>query len=181
MIINHTVEGSAPTPGSPEFEAFMGRWMAFNQMLIDNGHWISGASLAPSNTATTVRKANGESTIMDGPFAETKEQLGGYYVVEAANLDAVIEIANLMPIDTGSVEIRPVAFRPEPHSGPPACRGTPPPLSGRRPGTTDPESCRFWPPGSVIWTWRTMPWPTPSWTRRGPGPNGGFPTTRGDG
>ena len=68
MIINHTVENESPEPGSPGFEAFMGRWMAFNQMLIENGHWVSGANLAPSETATTVKKGDGGSTITDGPF-----------------------------------------------------------------------------------------------------------------
>lgn len=113
MIINNSTETDSPAPGSPEFDAFMGRWMSYNQMLIENGHWVSGASLAPSNTATTVGKVDGQATIIDGPFAETKEQIGGYYLIEATDLEKAIELATAMPIDTGSVEVRPVAFRPD--------------------------------------------------------------------
>lgn len=116
MIINHTEEHDGPAPGTPEFEQFMGRWMAFNQMLIDNGHWIAGANLAPSDTATTIRKASGKSTILDGPYAESKEQIGGYYVIEAADLDEALRLARAMPLDDGAMEIRPVAFRPNPLS-----------------------------------------------------------------
>ncbi|MEE9417065.1 MAG: YciI family protein [Acidimicrobiales bacterium] len=113
MIINNSAETDTPAPGSPEFEALMGRWMAYNKMLIENGHWVSGASLAPSNTATTVLKVEGRATVLDGPFAETKEQIGGYYLIEAADLDKAIELATAMPIDTCSMEVRPVAFRPD--------------------------------------------------------------------
>jgi len=113
MIINHSDEADGPSPESADFQAHMGRWMAFNQMLIDNGHWVSGASLAGSAAATTVRKQGGQATIVDGPFIETKEQIGGYYLVEAADLDEAIRLASDMPIDTGAVEIRPIAFRPD--------------------------------------------------------------------
>lgn len=115
MMMLHSEEGGpAPEPGSPGFEEFMGRWMGFNQMLIDGGHWIGGASLAPSDTATTIIKAGGErSGTTDGPFAETKEQIGGYYVFSADNLDQALDIAAQVPIDDGYVEVRPIAFRPD--------------------------------------------------------------------
>ncbi len=101
-------------PGTPEFGEFMGRWMAYNQMLIDGGHWVSGASLAPADTATTVTKAGGSrSATTDGPFAETKEQLGGYYLITADDLDQALELAAAVPIDDGHIEVRPVAFRPD--------------------------------------------------------------------
>lgn len=113
MLVNHSEETAPLEPGSPEFQAQMGRWMEYNQILIDGGHWIDGASLAPSTTATTVEKAGGAPTIVDGPFAETKEQLGGFYLIEAADLDEALRLAGLMPLDDGSIEVRPVAFRPE--------------------------------------------------------------------
>lgn len=115
MITNYVdYSGDGPAPGSPEFEEMMGAWMAYNQKLIDGGHWVDGASLAPSDTATTIVLTDGVKTgTTDGPFAETKEQLGGYYLIEAKDLDEAIELAAAMPLGTGSLEIRPVAFRPD--------------------------------------------------------------------
>jgi hypothetical protein len=116
MILLHSDESAfdAPVPGTPEFEQFMGTWMAYNQKLIDGGHWISGASLAPTVTATTVRKTfSGKPTTSDGPFAETKEQLGGYYLISAKDLDEALALAAEIPIPVGSMEVRPVAFRPD--------------------------------------------------------------------
>jgi len=115
MLNSEEVEGEGFEPGTPEFAEMMGAWMAYNQMLIDGGHFIDGASLAPSATATQLKKSPGAtSSITDGPFSEAKEQLGGYYLVEAENLDKAIELAEQVPIDAGTFEIRPVAFRPDP-------------------------------------------------------------------
>lgn len=114
MILNHTVEtDDGPAPGTPEFGAMMERWMSYNQMLIDGGHWVSGASLTPTAAATTVRKSGGKATVVDGPHAATKEQIGGYYLIEAKDLDEALELAAKMPTDDGSLEVRPVAFRPD--------------------------------------------------------------------
>ena len=113
MITLHSPEGLAPTPDSPDFGAFMGEWMAYNQKLIDGGHWISAANLQPSLTATTIRRSPGGSdAITDGPFAETKEQFGGYYLISAANLDEALVLAAAIPLPVGSIEVRPVAYRP---------------------------------------------------------------------
>lgn len=115
MILLYSDETQVPdfAPGSPEFEAMMGEWMSFNQSLIDAGQFIEGSALAPTEAATVVTKSFGGSTaVTDGPYAETKEQLGGFYLVEASDLDAAIEIANRVPIPAGSFEIRPVGFRP---------------------------------------------------------------------
>ena len=69
----------------------------------------AGAALMPSNTATTVRVRNGKTLTMDGPFSETKEQLGGYYLLNCNDLDEAIEIAAKIPgARHGSIEIRPV-------------------------------------------------------------------------
>lgn len=115
MILLNSEESDAPgfAPGTPEFEAMMAEWMAFNAELIEAGQFITGASLAPSMTATTLHKSPDGSSTTDGPYAETKEQLGGFYLVEAADLDEAIAIAERVPIPAGTFEIRPVAFRPE--------------------------------------------------------------------
>jgi len=106
-------EGEMPGPGSPEFEAMMGEWMAYNQTLIDGGHYIGGASLAPSVAATTVARAGDEFSLSDGPFIESKEALGGYYIISAADLDEAIALAKQVPITHGHFEVRPIAFRPD--------------------------------------------------------------------
>ena len=113
LIINHTVEVEGPAPGTPEFGAMMGQWVAYNQMLIDNGHWIDGGSLTPTAAATSVAKSGNDVQVTDGPFAETKEQIAGYYVIKAADLDQAIELAQAMPADDVVFEIRPIAYRPD--------------------------------------------------------------------
>lgn len=114
MITLHSEEVEMPGPGEPGFEEMMGDWMAYNQRLIDGGHYIGGASLAPSVAATVLTKAgDGSTTVTDGPFAETKEQLGGFYIIEAEDLDQALELAKDVPIPVGSFEIRPIAFRPD--------------------------------------------------------------------
>ena len=115
MILIHSDESvEMPSPGTPEFDAMMGEWAAYNQRLIDGGHWVSGASLQPTSTATLVRTQPGSAPVVsDGPFAESKEQLGGYYLVSAADLDQAIELAAAIPIPAATLEVRPVAFRPD--------------------------------------------------------------------
>lgn len=81
----------------------------FARQLHANGRYLSAAPLHPTSTATSVRVRDGKQVITDGPFAETREQLGGYFLVEAANLDEAIEIAAQIPAGRwGTVEIRPV-------------------------------------------------------------------------
>lgn len=115
MILIYSDESfEMPAPDTAEFGEYMGEWMALNQKLIDGGHWVSGASLQPTATATTVIKSPGAApSIADGPFAETKEQLGGYYVISAEDLDEAIAIAKQIPTPVGSIEVRPIAFRPD--------------------------------------------------------------------
>lgn len=100
-------------PGTPGFEEYMSDWMAYNQKLIDGGHWIGGGRLQPTATATTIKRDGGTETIVDGPFAETKEALGGYYIVTAADLDEALALAGAMPISDGVIEVRPISFRPD--------------------------------------------------------------------
>ena len=83
-------------------------YMAFTKDIVDRGIMKSGEALQPTATATTVRVRDGETLSTDGPFAETKEQLGGFYVVEAKDLDEAIEIATRIPdVRGGSIEVRP--------------------------------------------------------------------------
>ena len=82
---------------------------AFTQSIIQSGHFKAGDGLQPSTTATTVRVREGKVLTTDGPFAETREQLGGYYLVEAKDLDAALGIAARIPgAKSGSIEVRPV-------------------------------------------------------------------------
>ena len=84
-------------------------YMAFTQGIMKSGHHRAGDALQQISTATTVRVRNGKTVTTDGPFAETREQLGGYYLVEAKDLDEAISIAARIPSARyGSVEVRPI-------------------------------------------------------------------------
>lgn len=77
--------------------------------LTEAGHYIAGEALQPIATATTVRVREGETLLTDGPFAETKEQLAGFYLLEARNLDEALQLASrIPPARLGSIEVRPV-------------------------------------------------------------------------
>ena len=92
-----------------EQDAFMGEYFAFTDGIKSSGQYVAGEALHPVHTATTVRIRNGRLSTTDGPFAETKEQLGGYYLIEARDLNEAIQVAGKIPsARTGSVEIRPV-------------------------------------------------------------------------
>ena len=82
---------------------------AFTQSIIQSGHFKAGDGLQPTSTATTVRVREGKVLTTDGPFAETREQLAGYYLVDAKDLDTAIGIAARIPnAKNGSIEVRPV-------------------------------------------------------------------------
>jgi len=90
-----------------------GEYMAYSSAIKKSGHYIGGEALQPVATATTVRLKNGKPLTTDGPFAETKEQLGGYYLVEAKHLDEAIGLAARIPTHgMGSVEVRPILPTP---------------------------------------------------------------------
>jgi hypothetical protein len=102
----------APTEGGPspeEMQAEMPRWFAYTQELQDAGVMLAGEALQSEDTATTVRVRDGQRLTSDGPFAETKEVLGGYYVIDVPDLDAALAWAEKIPnVGYGSVEVRPV-------------------------------------------------------------------------
>jgi hypothetical protein len=82
---------------------------AYGQELRESGHYVAGQALQPTDTATTVRVRNGQLTLTDGPFAETKEQLAGFYMIEAKDLNEAIHWASkIPPARFGSIEVRPV-------------------------------------------------------------------------
>jgi hypothetical protein len=85
------------------------RWADYTKELVDAGKFVSGDGLQSVTTATTLRVENGERVLTDGPFAETKEQIGGFYVIEAKDLDEAIDWAAKLPhAENGTTEIRPV-------------------------------------------------------------------------
>jgi hypothetical protein len=86
----------------------MGDYEVFTESIKKSGNYICGEALHPTDNASTVRVRDGKRLTTDGPFAETKEQLGGFYLVKAKNIDEAIAIASRLPAaKTGSVEVRP--------------------------------------------------------------------------
>jgi hypothetical protein len=95
---------------SPEDQAAqLGRWSEYTKELVEAGAFVAGDGLQTSSTATTLRVENGERVLTDGPFAETKEQIGGFYTIDCKDLDEAIEWAAKLPSAEGGItEIRPV-------------------------------------------------------------------------
>jgi len=92
-----------------ESDAFMGEYFAFTEDVKKSGHYVGGNALQPVNTATSVRVRGGKMSTTDGPFAETKEQLGGYYLIEAKDLNDALQVASRIPsAKLGTVEVRPI-------------------------------------------------------------------------
>jgi len=92
-----------------DFDALMGEYFAFTKAIRASGQYLGGNDLQPTGNATTVRVRNGQTSTSDGPFAETKEQLGGYYLIEAKDLNEAIQIAARIPsAKIGSIEVRPI-------------------------------------------------------------------------
>jgi hypothetical protein len=92
-----------------ESDGFMGEYFAFTEAVRKSGHYLAGQALQPVHTATTLRIRNGKLSTTDGPFAETKEQLGGFYMIEAKDLNDAIQVAAKIPsVRLGSVEVRPI-------------------------------------------------------------------------
>ena len=90
-------------------DAVMGEYFAFTDGIKKSGQYLGGEALQPTQTATTVRVRNGKISTTDGPFAETKEQLGGFYLIEARDLNEALQIAGRIPsAKTGTIEVRPV-------------------------------------------------------------------------
>ena len=112
LLLIYTSEPTEDT--SPDvMRAESAEYGAFSRWLIERGQFKGGEALHPTTAATTVRVRDGRTLTTDGPFAETKEQLGGYYLIEAADIDEAIECAARIPsAGRGSIEIRPIAEIP---------------------------------------------------------------------
>lgn len=108
ILLIYGVEPSVP-PTNEEMQAEMAAYNAFSKEVEDRGLMVSGEALHPVASATSVRVRDGKTITTDGPFAETKEQLGGYYVLNCKDLDEAIEMAAKIPgAQNGTVEIRPL-------------------------------------------------------------------------
>jgi len=113
LLLMYANEAAWDSMPGDQSSAMMTEFGAYTQDIIASGHFKAGNRLDLVSKATTVR--NGKRSVTDGPFAETKEQLGGYYLIEASDLDEAIELAGRVPgARVGSVEIRPI-----PPMGPP--------------------------------------------------------------
>ncbi len=98
-----------PSMPREQADAIMGEYYNFTNDIQKSGHFLGGNAPQPTQTATTVRVGNGKLSSTDGPFAETKEQLGGYYLIEAKDLNEAIQVARRIPSARfGSIEVRPV-------------------------------------------------------------------------
>jgi hypothetical protein len=108
MLLIYGDEGDWAKKSAEEIQAVMQAYGRYTEELIAAGALRGGSELAPVATATTVRVRQGKTLLTDGPFAETKEQLGGYYIIDVPDLDAAIHWASKVPSAlNGSIEIRP--------------------------------------------------------------------------
>ena len=102
-------EGGYEDASPEDMKAEMDRWAAFGQEAVEKGAFIAGEGLQESSTATTVTiPEQGDRVVTDGPFAESKEQVGGFYLLECKDLDEALEWAKKVPLPVGSIEVRPV-------------------------------------------------------------------------
>jgi hypothetical protein len=110
MLLIHDSETAWAALGGTEQQEIMAAYRRFSAEIRASGHYLAGSQLQPTSNATSVRVRNGKRLITDGPFAETREQLGGYYLVEAKDLDEAIGLAERLPsAQMGTIEIRPLA------------------------------------------------------------------------
>lgn len=109
LCLIYGVESVVAAMAPDEMQKFMGEYNAFTESVKKNGQYLAAERLRPVQTATTVRVRDGKVSTTDGPFAETKEQLGGFYLIEARDLNEAIQSASRIPSARyGSIEVRPV-------------------------------------------------------------------------
>jgi hypothetical protein len=108
LALIYTEESTEP-PTQTEGRQMMAEYGDYTQMIKDRGAFLGGEALEPTTSATTVRVRDGKVSTTDGPFAETKEQLGGYYLLNCADLDEAIDLAGKIPgARSGAIEVRPI-------------------------------------------------------------------------
>jgi hypothetical protein len=109
MLLIYRNEAEMLGAGKAELEQAMGAYIAYTEALKKAGILVGGERLQPSTAATSVRVADGKSKVLDGPYAETKEQLGGYYMIDVPDLDAALSWASRCPgASLGTIEVRPL-------------------------------------------------------------------------
>ncbi|MGB5706229.1 MAG: YciI family protein [Arenicellales bacterium] len=109
LLLIYSAEDAGPQPGEAEYGEFMNDYYAFTKEVRERGIFEGGQPLDRISTATTVSVRDGETQVSDGPFAETKEVLGGYYLLDCKNLDEALECAAKIPTAKyGSIEVRPI-------------------------------------------------------------------------
>jgi len=115
LLLIYENEGASAGLSEAEQGKIFQEYMDYTLRIRKNGNYVAGEALQPIATATTVRVKNGKTVATDGPFAETREQLGGFYMVEAKDLDEAIALAAGIPASrTGSIEVRPIMPIPLP-------------------------------------------------------------------
>ena len=111
-ILIYDAETANPSPEPPDPEILgqvMSAYSGYTQLLKDRGAYLGGEALQPNSTATSLTIRDGQTVTTDGPFAETKEGLGGFYLIEARDLDEALELAAQCPgIRAGTIEVRPI-------------------------------------------------------------------------
>ena len=108
LALIYTPEPTGP-PSESEAQQMMEEYGAYTEMVRQRGAFLGGDALQPTSTATTLRVRDGKLTTTDGPFAETKEQLGGYYELQCKDLDEAVELAARIPgARFGAIEVRPI-------------------------------------------------------------------------
>ena len=115
LLLIYGNEKSYNAMSEADHAKIMGEFMSFSQDIVRSGHYRAGNELNRTSTATTIRVRDQKRSVIDGPFAETKEQLGGYYLVEAKDLDEAVDIAARIPSARwGAIEVRPIIPHPVP-------------------------------------------------------------------
>ena len=115
LLLIYSAPGAGPEPGTPEHAAEMQEWFAYTEELREAGVLLGGDALQGVETAVTVRGAGGQTSRTDGPFAETKEVLGGFYMIETDTVDEATAWAEKIPSTRyGSTEVRPIMEIPTP-------------------------------------------------------------------
>ena len=113
LLLIYSNEGDWTNLSEAEQDKMFNEYMEFSRSIYKSGNYIAGEALQPIATATTVRVRNGKSLTTDGPFAESREQLGGFYMIEAKDLDEATAIAARIPsVRFGCIEIRPIMETP---------------------------------------------------------------------
>lgn len=109
LLLLYVDPAKEPAPDSPEFETYLGGFFSVSQKMVADGTFLAGEGLQGVETATSLRVRGGKVETMDGPFAETREHLGGFYLINAPDLDAALAYAAALPVaPLGTVEVRPV-------------------------------------------------------------------------